>query len=205
MAVHRRGIYGLVLLWKLSWQHTWIARRVWVELQDSHCSFIQLHSLWLPAFQFTYLYLWCLCEVILHLPLRFHLPNMSKSDLGSKQWCFSACHRHYNLWLLVSVLLIASHSSAVNVSSSASVQTPEAWLDGTIYLTLGFFSFFLINQSPVDLLIFRSCLVSLFWSGHGDCVILRNDPVQLHDREEIDFINEYWLLSRVEDFHTSIY
>lgn len=53
----------------------------------------------------------------------------------------------------------------------------------------------------MDLLIFRSCLgpLSYLKCWHGNSVILRHDPVQLHDREEIDFINEYWLLSRVEE------
>lgn len=51
MVVHKKGMClskpgcdGLVLLWKLSWQHTWIPQRVWTEPQCNHWNFIQLRS-----------------------------------------------------------------------------------------------------------------------------------------------------------------
>lgn len=152
MAVHRRGMCGLVLLWKLSWQRTWIAQRViWVEPQDSHCNFIQLHSLWSHEFQFICLYLCCLCEVIQHLPLCFHLSNMSRSDLGSRQCDVLPAERVTDIttcgfWSLSSLL----PPTAQQWMFPHLLQFKLQRLGSTaLYISLlGFFSFFLINQSP---------------------------------------------------------
>lgn len=65
--------------------------------------------------------------------------------------------------------------------------------------------FFLVNQSPSGFVNIQELSGPSVLSEVGTgCVILRHDLVQFHDKEEINFINEYWLLSIVEDFHTLI-
>lgn len=115
-----------------------------LQLYSAAFSVITWISIYLPL---SLLSLWSNSAPSLVFPSFQHVQKWLRQQTV---WCSSswACHRHYNLWLLVPVLLIASHSSAVNVSSSASVQAPEAWLDCTIHFTVGFFFFFSCKSIP---------------------------------------------------------
>lgn len=125
---------GLFLLWKWSWQHNWIPQRVWVEPQYSHCS--SFSCVLCDYLRSVYLHLFCLCEVIQLHPLCLHLSHVYTSDLFRQQ-TVKFFQLSWSQVTVVTVHLIASHSSAVNISSPASPQTGLT----ALYISLLYFIF----------------------------------------------------------------